>query len=156
MNCEDIAILLSSEDALDQKNRQEVERHISRCEKCAAFASDLQRMRTHLRKMSEVMPSDEFFEQTRSLCHARIKRSSVPKYIWAALAALLVLTGILVLPLAREIGLDQPLSLPTVGVLILVLQNLLMLFFTPVLIQKFRFRKKVPMNGFRNKEVCHG
>jgi hypothetical protein len=32
----------------------------------------------------------------------------------------------------------------------------LMLFFTPVLIQKFRFKKKNSMNGFIDKEVCHG
>lgn len=156
MNCEDIAILLSSDEDLDQKKRKEVERHLSRCERCAAFASDLQKIRNHLQSVPIPMPSHEFFEQTRSLCHARMKRSSIPKYIWAALAALLVLTGILVLPLAREIGLDQPLSFPTIGVLILILQNLLMLFFTPVLIQKFRFGKKDPTNGFIDKEVCHG
>ena len=117
---------------------------------------DLSEIRTHLQELPIPMRSDEFFEQTRSLCHARLGRSSIPKFIWAAFAALLFLTGILMLPLAREIGLDQPLSLPTVGVLILVLQNLLMLFFTPVLIQKFRFRKKDPMSGFIDKEVCHG
>jgi hypothetical protein len=102
------------------------------------------------------IPSTEFFEQTRSLCHARLRKSSIPKFIWVAFAILLSLTGVLMLPLAREIGLDQPLSLPTIGVLILVLQNLLMLFFTPVLIQKFRFRKRDLMNGFSDKEVCHG
>ena len=108
---------------------------------------DLSEIRTHLQEVPIPMPSDEFFEQTRSLCHARLGRSSIPKFIWAAIGVLLLLTGILMLPLAREIGLDQPLSFPVIGVLILVLQNLLMLFFTPVLIQKFRFRKKEPMNG---------
>jgi hypothetical protein len=122
----------------------------------ATLEGDLSEIRTHLQEVSIPMPSDEFFEQTRSLCHAQLGRSSIPKFIWAAFAALLFLTGILMLPLAREIGLDQPLSLPTIGVLILVLQNLLMLFFTPVLIQKFRFRKKESMNGFIDKEVCHG
>ncbi len=122
----------------------------------ATLEDDLREIRTHLREMPIPMPSDEFFEKTRSLCHAKLGRSSIPKIIWAAFAALLVLTGILMLPLAREIGMDQPLSLPTVGVLILMLQNLLMLFFTPVLIQKFRFRQKDTMNGFIDKEVCHG
>jgi len=112
----------------------------------AALEDDLSEIRTHLQEVLIPMPSDEFFEQTRHLCHARMKRSSIPKFIWAAFGALLILTGILVLPLAREIGLDQPLSFPVVGVLILVIQNLLMLFFTPVLIQKFRFRKKDPMD----------
>jgi len=125
----------------------------------ATLEDDLSEIRTHLQELPIPMPSDEFFEQTRSLCHAKLGRSSIPKFIWAAFAALLILTGILMLPLAREIGLNQPLSLPTIGVLILVFQNLLMLFFTPVLIQKFRFIRfirKDPKNGFIDKEVCHG
>ena len=122
----------------------------------ATLEDDLSEIRTHLQEVPIQMPSDEFFEQTRSLCHARLGRSSIPKFIWAAFGALLILTGILMLPLAREIGLDQPLSFPVICVLILVLQNLLMLFFTPVLIQKFRFRKKDLMNSFIDKEVCHG
>ncbi|UCE40797.1 MAG: hypothetical protein JSV17_15325 [Candidatus Aminicenantes bacterium] len=122
----------------------------------ATLEDDLNEIRTHLQEVPIPMPSETFFEQTRSLCHARLRRSSIPKFIWAAFAVLFVLTGILMLPLAREIGLDQPLSLPVIGVLILMLQNLLMLFFTPVLIQKFRFRKNDPMNGFIDKEVCHG
>lgn len=113
----------------------------------ATLEDDLSEIRTYLQEVPIPMPSDEFFEQIRSLCHAKLRRSSIPKFIWAAIGVLLLLTGILMLPLAREIGLDQPLSFPVIGVLILVLQNLLMLFFTPVLIQKFRFRKKEPMNG---------
>jgi hypothetical protein len=122
----------------------------------ATLEDDLSEIRTHLQEVPIPMPSDEFFEQTRSLCHAKLWSSAIPKFIWAAFGALLILTSILMLPLAREIGLDQPLSFPVIGVLILVLQNLLMLFFTPVLIQKFRFRKKDPMNGYIDKEVCHG
>ena len=122
----------------------------------ATLEDDLREIRTHLQEIPIPMPSDEFFEKTRSLCHAKLGRSSIPKFIWAAFAALLFLTGTLMLPLGREIGLNQPLSLPTVGVLILVLQNLLMLFFTPVLIQKFKVRKKDLLNGLIDKEVCHG
>jgi hypothetical protein len=122
----------------------------------AVLEEDLKEIRIHLKEVPIPMPSDEFFEKTRSLCHAKLKRTSVPNFIWAAFAALLVLTAILVMPLAKEIGLDQPLSFPTIGVLILVFQNLLMLFFTPVVIQKFRFKKKDSVNGFVDKEVCHG
>jgi hypothetical protein len=122
----------------------------------ATLEDDLNEIRTHLQGAPIPMPSNEFFKQTRSLCHARLGRSSVPKFIWAAFASLLFLTGILMLPLAKEIEIGQPLSLPTIGVLIVMLQNLLMLFFTPVLVQKFRFRKKDLVNGFIDKEVCHG
>lgn len=122
----------------------------------ATLEDDLREIRSYLQEIPIPMPSDEFFEKTRSLCHAKLGRASIPKFIWAAFAALLFLTGTLMLPLGREIGLNQPLSLPTVGILILVLQNLLMLFFTPVLIQKFKVRKKDPLNGLIDKEVCHG
>jgi hypothetical protein len=158
MNCEDIEILLSIEDDLEQDKSQEVAQHLSQCAKCAAFSSDLQKIRTYLHEEFIQMPSDEFFGKTRVLCHARIGRSSIPKFIWIAFGVLLILTGVLMLPLAREIWVDQPLSFPMISVMILLLQNLLMLFFTPVLIQKFRSRKKAPMNDSFNfdKEVCHG
>ena len=117
---------------------------------------DLGEIRTHLHAVPIQMPSDAFFEKTRALCHARLARPPIPRYIWAAFGALLFLSGILISPLAREVSLDQPLSFPTIGVLILLLQNLLMLFFTPVLIQKFRFRKKGLIDGNIHKEVCHG
>lgn len=156
MNCDDVEKLLTGEDNLGQDERQEIEGHISRCSGCASLESDLQKIRHHLQEVSIPMPSGEFFEKTRVLCHARLRRSSIPKYIWIALGALLILTGVLMLPLAKEIMADRPLSFPVIGVLILVLQNLLMLFFTPVLIKKFRFQKKDLINGFINKEVCHG
>jgi len=122
----------------------------------AALEDDLSEIRAHLQATPVQMPSDEFYEQTRAKCHAKLARTSVPRFIWAAFGALLLLSGILMSPLAREVRLDQPLSFPTIGVLILLLQNLLMLFFAPVLIQKFQFRKKDLMNGFIDKEVCHG
>ena len=122
----------------------------------AALEDDLSEIRAHLQARLVQRPSDEFYEQTRTLCHAKLAQPSVPRFIWAAFGALLLLSGILMSPLAREVRLDQPLSFPTIGVLILLLQNLLMLFFAPVLIQKFQFRKKDLMNGFIDKEVCHG
>ncbi len=158
MNCDDVEILLSSEDDLEQDNRQAIIRHLSHCARCAAFASDLQKIRTYLHEEPIQMPSAEFFEKTRVMCHVRIKKSSIPKVIWIAFGILLILTGVLMLPLAREIWVDQPLSFPMISVMILLLQNLLMLFFTPVLIQRFRSRKKARMNDLFNfdKEVCHG
>lgn len=156
MNCDDVAILLACEDDLDQDKRQEIERHISCCQQCAVFETDVKRIRGHCQKIVVPIPSDEFFENTRFLCHAKLQRSSIPKYIWIALGALLILTGILMLPLAMEIMADRPLSFPAIGLLFLLLQNLLMLFFAPVLIKKIRFQKKDLINGLINKEVCHG
>ena len=158
MKCDDVELwlLLMDKEDCKQGQRQEIKRHLSCCSRCASLESDMQKIRDRLREVAIPKPSDEFFENTRILCHTKLRRSSIPKYIWIALGALLVLTGVLMLPLAKEIMADRPLSFPVIGVLILVLQNLLMLFFTPVLIKKFRVQKKDQMNGFINKEVCHG
>lgn len=121
-----------------------------------SLEDDLTVIRTHLQANSVPMPSHEFFEQTRALCHAKLARPPVPKFIWAAFATLLLLSGVLMSPLAREISTDQPLSFPEIGVLILLLQNLLMLFLAPVLLQKIRVRKKDTKKGYIDKEVCHG
>jgi len=150
MRCKDVEHLLldySAED-LGKDKLEEIQQHISCCASCACLEDDLRKIRFHLQKMQPQIPSVELLERTRKLCHARLNVPSIPKYIWAALAALLVLTGVLMLPLAKEFMQGKALSFPLVSALILMIQNLAMLFFAPVLIQRFRLRKKNALNGF--------
>ncbi len=150
MKCKDVehALLDNSVEDLSQDRIEEIQKHISCCASCACLDDDLRKIRFHLQKMQPQIPSVKLLEGTRKLCHARLNKPSIPKYIWAALAALLVLTGVLMLPFAREFMQGKSLSFPLVSALILMIQNLAMLFFAPVLIQRFRLRKKDAMNGF--------
>jgi len=150
MRCKDVERMMMdlSEENLGKDQIEEIQQHVSGCARCASLEDDLRKIRLHLQKISPLIPSEDFFEHTRKLCHAKLNAPSIPKYIWGAFAALLVLTGVLMLPLARELIQDQPLSFPAVSILILMIQNLMMLFFAPVLIQRFRLRKKDLMNGF--------
>lgn len=137
-----------SEEDLGRDQKEEMQHHLSHCARCARLEDDLRKIRLHLQKMPPRIPSEEFLERTRNLCHAKLSAPSIPKFIWGAFAALLGLTGVLTLPLARELMQDQPLSFPTISIIILMIQNLVMLFFAPVLIQRFRLRKKDFMIGF--------
>lgn len=150
MRCKDVEHMIMdlSEENLGKDQIEEIRQHVSSCARCSSLEDELRRIRLHLQKIPPLIPSAEFFEHSRKLCHAKLNAPSIPKFIWGAFAALLVLTGVLMLPLARELMQDQPLSFPTVSILILMIQNLVTLFFAPILIQRFRIRKKDFMNGF--------
>ncbi len=159
MRCKDVErmIVNLSEEVLDENTTNRMKNHIAGCPRCAALEGDLKRIRTFLQHEPFPTVSEGFFEQTRARCHAillepsraesKAERPSVPWWIWAAFSALLILTGILMLPLAAGIDLDQPLSFPEFGVILLVFQNLVMLFFAPVLFQRIRFPKDSSKNG---------
>jgi hypothetical protein len=95
---------------------------------------------------------DELIQRTRETCHAeiesfkevakkadrRIRDHTIPRLIWAAIATFILITGLLLLPLIRDIELEQTFSFPAVFVLFLIVQNAAMLFFAPVILRKFR------------------
>jgi hypothetical protein len=159
MRCKDVERLIVdfSEEVLDGNTIERIKNHIASCPRCSALDNDLKKIRSFLQHVPSPAVSEEFFDQTRARCHAillepskaesKAEHPSVPWWIWAAFSTLLILTGILMLPLAAGIDLDQPLSFPEFGVILLVLQNLVMLFFAPVLFQRIRFPKESSKNG---------
>jgi hypothetical protein len=81
----------------------------------------------------------------------RIPPRSVPKIIWVALFALVLLTGILIISLLPDFEIEESLSLKTVLIFTLLVQNATMLFFAPVLIQKLRLpMNRLEINGYEN------
>lgn len=154
MKCKDIERLVieSSKDELSAEDLSRIKQHILYCSKCAQLEDDLKKIRIFLKKTAPPSPPVELVRQTQLMCHteinafkAGIKKFSglsssrlIPKYIWAALVSLITLTVILFSPLLTEFNLEQPLSFQAVVVLFLMIQNAGMLFFTPVLIRKYR------------------
>lgn len=156
MKCKDIERLIidSSEEDLSSHKLVQIEEHVQSCAKCARLWEDLKKIRYCLKNMPIPKPPAEIVNQTRSICLAEIGKlhptnqrvsfrgSSpiIPIYIWAASAALVILTMIFVLPLVREININQSLSFQNIMVLTLIIQNTVMLFFAPILIRKFQFK----------------
>ncbi|MFC2165039.1 zf-HC2 domain-containing protein [Acidobacteriota bacterium] len=167
MRCKDIERLMIDglERTLSGQNLNAIEQHVIRCSSCARFLEDLQKIRNGLRAFSCPSPSDELVKKTRALCHTemedmrvsdsgtiqRIRPRSIPRIIWAALFALVVLTGILIVSLLINFEVEESLSLKTVLTFTLIFQNAAMLFFAPVLIQKLRSpMNRVDINGYEN------
>lgn len=160
MRCKDVERLMFNfyEEILDANTIEEIKHHTAECPTCAALEIDLEKIGTALQQIPIQQSSEELFEQTRVRCHAvltkmlkarrKALRPSIPWWIWVAISALILLTGLLLLPLAGGIDLDQPLTFPKFGVVILVFQNLVMLFFAPLLLQRIRSPKNSYKNGF--------
>ncbi len=153
MRCKDIERLIvdTSEGGLSQEEIRGIDQHVSSCAKCTRFQEELKGIRVCLKNTSVPDLPDALVQRTRELCYEEIRsfaaaqkvgdctgNHSIPKLIWTAIASLIVSTGLLLLPLIRDLELEQTFSFPAVVVLFLIIQNAAMLFFTPVIIQKFR------------------
>lgn len=151
MRCKDIECMIidSTERDLSPEEQQTLEKHTEACASCAGFRDDLGRMRLSLgERMGLCLPSD-LDEKTLKRCREEIRApkplsrervsisaGGVPKLIWAALASLIVLTVLFLVPLGREIRAGQAISPLSAFVLMLIFQNVVMGILAPVLLQR--------------------
>ena len=167
MKCQDIERLIidSSEEDFTEEERERIEEHLAQCPRCHSFQDDLKKIRTFLKEMTPPSPPAELARCTQLLCYTRMRRSQqaeekarsriqqtppIPVYIWGALVSLTILTLILTLPLIEGLTSDQPLQPPMFGVLVLMIQNAVMLCFSPILLRKYRMKNQdfeSPNNG---------
>ncbi|MGD9346393.1 MAG: zf-HC2 domain-containing protein [Candidatus Aminicenantes bacterium] len=154
MQCKDIERLIvdASERGLSEEEVKPIEKHVSSCARCARFQEELEGIRVCLRNSSKPILPDDLARKTRDLCYAEIeslrgapqkakppvRSRSIPKLIWAAIFSLIVITGFLLLPFIRDIEVEETFSFPALVVIFLIIQNAAMLFFTPVILRKFR------------------
>lgn len=162
MRCQDFErlILESGERELAQEERTVLQEHLEICSDCAALQSFRGDIRRYLQEPTGAELSAEFSDNVRLRCRAEVESLSarragkdvqkrpatVPWTIWAALLVLTGLTLSFLIPGLDEWRRSQKLTLGTALVLVVILQNALMLLFTPLLMRRepssqFRFRK---------------
>jgi hypothetical protein len=158
MKCKDIERLVIDfkENELSAEKLSAIEEHVGHCAECASLRDDLRKIRVYLKRMPRPVLSAELARRTQSMCQAELGQMPlskartnarnhlrpIPKFIWATLFSLIVLTTILMLVLLKDFDLKLPLSPQTVVVLTLMIQNAGMLFFAPILIRKFSSNNK--------------
>ena len=138
--------------------------HLIDCPGCSRLRDDLDRIHGGLRDLRVPTPSDELLSRTRALCLAVLAESPedptlmkrktasapVPRWIWAALGALIILTGLIMIPGVGEL-LGRTRSLLSATVLTLLLQNAVTLILAPILLRACRNRRirmeECPLNG---------
>jgi anti-sigma factor RsiW len=132
------------------EERRALEEHLERCPECASFRTFWQGLRTELREdAGPAALSSELSERVRLRCRAeldsrpwgrggkgfRTHPAAVPWPIYSALLVLLGLTLLFLIPGLGQLRQTQKLTLGAAFGLLIILQNALMLFFTPLLLR---------------------
>jgi hypothetical protein len=145
-------MLESKERELLREERLALEEHLKSCAQCAAFRGFQGDLKSCLRDAARPPLPAELSDNVRLRCHAELdslspvragqdserRPAAVP---WPILAALLILTGLTIvflIPAIEEFHQAQKVTIETVLVFMVVLQNALMLFFAPVLMRRGR------------------
>jgi len=167
MRCKDIERLIidSSDEDLSLEELGKIEKHVAHCALCARFQDHLEKIRMGVKAMPQPVLPPGLAQKTRVRCHAEISRrpaaaskitrlipsEPIPKYVWAALLPLILLTVFVIVPVFKEIRLDQALTFTSVVALTIIIQNAVMLLFAPILIRRRRGKKQdirgIPMNA---------
>lgn len=143
-----------SQTGLDPLNKAKLDAHILSCPKCSSFSEHLYKIHRGINKMKAPEPSMKLLEKTSALCHRELMRQSrvfsfensrqltakTPKLIWTALGASLVLIIVWAFPILKEFVNEQIITQRTIYVITIIIQNILMLFFAPVLLRSMKLK----------------
>ncbi len=158
MRCKDIERLIidSSDEDLSLEQLSAIEGHVAHCALCTRFQDDLEKIRIGIKAMPQPVVAPDLAQKTRVRCHAEMSRrpaayskiarlirsDPIPKYVWAAILPIILLTVFVTVPAFKEIRLDQTLTFTSVVALTIIIQNAVMLLFAPILIRRRRWKKQ--------------
>ncbi|MFC1502282.1 hypothetical protein ACFL6A_02610 [bacterium] len=156
-------IVQSTPDQLSLEVQSELTGHLSQCSDCASLESELETIRTGIKKWPVPELSEKLDEETRTLCHAQlagmkkhsiVKRPSssiltTPRFIWAILISLVILSLFWIIPTLKDFQFEEPMNFKTSAALAFLIQNSLMLIFSPLLLRPHRWAQRVPKNSSR-------
>jgi hypothetical protein len=153
MKCKDIRLWLMDGKGESETLPVQIRNHLRSCSSCARFWEDLSLVQDRIGLLPAVTPPLRLQEETRRLClealeaqeteapAAGLRRAPLPKIIWAALFLLLGLTAGIVTSLFTDLDLSRGLELKSAIILTIMIQNGVMLFFAPLLLNKLRFSR---------------
>ncbi len=167
MRCKDIERLIidSSDRDLSQEELSTIEKHVARCALCVRFQDDFEKIRMGVKTIPQPILPPDLAQKTRRRCQAEISQQPVaatkiaklipsdpiPKYVWAVLLPLILLTVFVLAPTLKVVRLYQTLTFASAAALTIIIQNAVMLLFAPILIRRRRWKKQnirgIPMNA---------
>jgi anti-sigma factor RsiW len=159
MRCRDVRYLVIDDAGRDLTPgvSQEVDEHLAQCERCARFRENLGSVRRGVKDLSHPAPSGTVDARVRALIgnagavrHGapeplppRWGSFSIPRFIWAAIPVLLVLTTVIMAWGLQDV-LDKTGSFLAATFVALLLQNAAMLVLSPLLIRALRRKGSQP------------
>lgn len=139
---------------LDPAIKAELDAHVFDCPKCTSFREKLHKIQQSIGKIKHPDPSNELLDRTIALCHDELVEQGeiygfakyhpegirIPKFVWYAFGILLILTAGWAVPVLREVVKSRTVTQQAIMVLTVIIQNLLMLIFSPVLLRRLKLK----------------
>jgi len=140
------------ESGLDPAIKAELDAHVLDCTKCASFREKLHKIHQAMGAIKHPDPSEILLDRTMALCHDELIKQDkiyvvekyhpeavrVPKFVWYAFGMLLILTVAWAIPVLKEVVKSQVITRQAIMVFTVIVQNLMMLIFSPVLLRKLK------------------
>lgn len=152
MTCKECEILLSSVSGREKTPAEwrALETHLQACPRCRRFESDLRSIRNGLRDESCPEPPEALASRTRQSCLAElaslkrqtVKRADPPAIVTVVIVLLVVLTAACLTIALQGVDPGQPVPLEARAALLIIIQNIMILFFAPVLLRRTRFARR--------------
>lgn len=160
MKCKDVEpiIIEASHELLDGEDKKEMERHLKDCARCARLEEEMDGIKNaFLRHPRPALP-EVLDERTHRMCRAELasaKRKadipgeknwlkSIPLAVKTAFISLFVLTAVWAVLVFRELRVEDTVSATSILLLALMIQNAVMLVFSPLLLRGLRLKKSKP------------
>lgn len=148
MRCKDIERLIidSTWKDLSREELLSIKEHTQQCALCTLFQSEYKNLRLSLKNNPAPELPEKLDRSTYEMCRKALnlqKKSAptIPRFIWGVLAVLIAISVIMFVPVFKDLRLNEPLSSQALFVLTFLIQNTVMLFFTPILIKNYRAKK---------------
>lgn len=155
MKCRDIQNLLVNyhESEMTETMNTKLKNHLSACKNCRKFQKNLNKLHLGLKSIPYPSPPDKLVRQTMNRCHAILRSNILRKHVKGVSKLSLpmgfrilslvsiVLTVIWITDVLSQYDLDQSLTFESVLVFRILIQNSLMLIFSPLLIYLVQLRK---------------
>jgi len=145
-------IIELSQTGLDPEIKDKLDHHVLHCSSCSRFKENFHWIHQGIPKINTPEPSAELLEKTIALCHdeliaqseffgfekSRPKPAKITPFVRAAFAALLIVSLAWAVLVIREVVKSQTITIQAVLVIIIMIQNLFMLIFSPVLLRTLK------------------
>lgn len=169
MKCKKVKLLIVSGDFnnLSFKDKQLVNDHIRQCPSCLKIREDLELIQRSVKTWKDPVLPGNIERTTRKRCmdelgsHQPVSKNiivpalniKIPRMILVALFVQTLITAVLISTFSGEHLFSGSLSSRTIFTLVLIFQNTLMLFLSPLLILKYgKSKKKFPALLYKSRE----
>ena len=147
-------IIELSQTGLDPAIKAELDAHVFDCPKCTSFREKLHTIHRGIDEIKHPDPSIVLLDRTIALCHDELieqdeiyvvekyhpEAIQIPKFVWYAFGMLLILTVAWAVPVLKEVLKSQTITRQGIMVVTVIIQNLMMLIFSPVLLRWLKLK----------------